>query len=476
MGSMHRERSRRTAFCRIIAVVLLIGCLCLAALAAAEGQDGSIRVESTPPGAGVCLDSADESGNCLAFDSTGSAEFSNIAGDSSHSVSVYRDGYQTYRSEVYVSPGQEAVVRAVLQPLASGTTTIPPAPAPTSPAAPDLLQGIIAAFWNLVSGTGTGTTGGRPGAGSTGAPGSGAVVTVTPASITPVPAPANGKITAAYFFILDNAYDASMTVKETIPWKKVNRVYIAFATVHDGVLTDYPSGSTAEDSASRDVNGGKIRNMVALVRQGNPDATILISSNFGGEMDSEYLRAAEDPQKFAGSVVAYMKEYDLDGYDMDWESSGINDDAPQLTALLSACHASFAAAGNNPHGHPYILTHTVWPGVESPQTVAGLKDSVDQLNLMTYGSGNNYDLVSYADSYAQAGFPYGKMVGGLESEAGYDDGGGPDTQVSVAAKCAYMKEHDLAGLFEWRMDNDMRSGDGPPTFQVTGWMSNCMAG
>jgi GH18 family chitinase len=53
---------------------------------------------------------------------------------------------------------------------------------------------------------------------------------------------------------------------------------------------------------------------------------------------------------------------------------------------------------------------------------------------------------------------------------------GPDTEASVAAKCAYVKEHNLAGLFEWRIDNDMRPDNSPPTYQVTGWMYNCMAG
>jgi hypothetical protein len=98
---------------------------------------------------------------------------------------------------------------------------------------------------------------------------------------------------------------------------------------------------------------------------------------------------------------------------------------------------------------------------------------VDQLNLMTYGAGDNYDLRTYADAYYQAGFPYERMVGGVESEAGYPEGG-TDTQDSVAAKCAYVKEKNLAGFFEWRMDNDMRADDGPPTYQVTGWMSDCM--
>jgi hypothetical protein len=101
---------------------------------------------------------------------------------------------------------------------------------------------------------------------------------------------------------------------------------------------------------------------------------------------------------------------------------------------------------------------------------------VDQLNLMTYGTGGKYDLVSYADAYHDAGFPYGKMIGGLESESGYGDNVGPDTQESVAAKCDYVKTHSLAGLFVWRMDNDMRPDNSPPTYQVTGWMSACLSG
>jgi hypothetical protein len=39
-----------------------------------------------------------------------------------------------------------------------------------------------------------------------------------------------------------------------------------------------------------------------------------------------------------------------------------------------------------------------------------------------------------------------------------------------------VKGHDLAGLFVWRIDNDMRPDNGPPTYQVTGWMADCISG
>ena len=452
----------------IFALILFTG-LMAGSWPTAAASPGNIQVYSTPHGNDVCLDSTTNSGNCQAFDSDGFTEFFGVVGESYHTVSVYLDGYQTYTTTVYVSPDEDAVVHAVLQPN----------PAPT---ASGFWQGLIAAIRNLIPGAGSQTPVFAPAGRSGTNGGSGNVVTGTMTSLPESIAPAQGpEVIAAYFYLFDDSYDAAMSVQDTIPWKKINRLYIAFATVQDGVLTDLPAGSSSEDIAKREETEQKIRNVVALCRQGNPDAEIFITSNFGGDMDDQYLLAAQDPKKFADSVVDYLRTYDLDGYDMDWESRRIDDYAPQLTTLLSACHVAFGAAGNNPHDHTYTLTHTVWPGLESPETVAGLAASVDDLNLMTYGPGQGYDLASYADAYHQAGFPYEKMIGGVESEFGYEENGGPDTQTSVAAKCDYVKENHLAGLFEWRMDNDMRTPDGvnpggPPTFQVTSWMHDCLSG
>lgn len=302
----------------------------------------------------------------------------------------------------------------------------------------------------------------------------------SPADQTATPSAGNPRIAAAYWYLYpdpnDDTYALVMAAPDQIPWQKITRLYIGFATVKDGVLTDLPEGTTAHDDVTREEMQRRIREITALCREHNPDAEIFITSNFGGKMDSEYAGAAADPRKYADSVVAYVKDYDLDGYDMDWESGSIDDYAPELTSLLMATHDAFAAAGNSPRGRPYLLTHTVWPGVESPSTVAGLKDAVDQINIMSYGTGDTYDLASYADAYHAAGFPYGKMIGGLESERGYPENGGPDTADSVAAKCSYVKANNLAGLFEWRLDNDMRPDNSPPTYQVAEWMSGCLSG
>ena len=68
-----------------------------------------------------------------------------------------------------------------------------------------------------------------------------------------------------------------------------------------------------------------------------------------------------------------------------------------------------------------------------------------------------------------------QMVAGVESEAGYSGNGGVDTEESVAAKAEFVREHDLMGMFSWRLDIDMRTEDGeteggPATYQVAGWV------
>jgi GH18 family chitinase len=286
----------------------------------------------------------------------------------------------------------------------------------------------------------------------------------------------NDKIVAAYFFMFDGAYDEAMSVKESIPWRKINRLYIAFATVDDGILIDkIDSSSSIEETET------KIRNVVALCRQDNPGAEIFISSDFGDQsVDDRYLEAARSPQRFADSVIEYLDKYDLDGYDMDWETRQIDDYAQDLQTLLSTCYTTMKQAGPNHNGRPYKLSHTIWPGVHSPETVAILKECVDNVNLMTYGPGQDYDLGAYAELYNQAGFPYEKMIGGVESEFGYAENGGHDTQGSVQEKVDFVKEDNLAGMFSWRLDNDMRTTDGltesgPPTFQVASWLYEAIA-
>ena len=285
---------------------------------------------------------------------------------------------------------------------------------------------------------------------------------------------ASPRIIAAYFGIFDGAYDAAMDAADDIPWNKINRLYIAFATVQDGELTDMTLNDTDDTAHER------IARIVELYRAANPDGEIFISSSYGDELDAQYRQAATDPQRFAQSVVDYLQANDLDGYDMDWESRAINAYADDLKNLLDATHDALQSAGPNARGKAFQLTHTIWPGVHSTETVARLADIVDQINLMTYGDGSMDDVQEAAQEYGDAGFPREKMIVGVESEYGYPSNGGVETQETIARKGAFVRDHNMAGMFTWRLDNDMRIASdgtegGPPTFRVAGWVYDEMA-
>ncbi len=279
----------------------------------------------------------------------------------------------------------------------------------------------------------------------------------------------NDPIIGAYFYLFDDTYDQVMNNPDDLPWNQFNRLYLAFATIQDGNLTNIEMDEEGEEADT------KIKNLVDLCRERNPNAEIIISSNYGDAVTREYLSAASDPDQFARSVRSYLEQYDLDGYDMDWESFDINNYQDEQSDLLQACKAEFASnASLNSHNEPYTLTSTIWPGVHDPETVAGYEEFVDQFNIMSYGPGEGNDLGYYADQYAEAGVPYAKMIGGIESESGYEENGGPDTRDSVSAKAEIVHSRGMAGLMNWRIDNDTRAPDGNATdstaYSVTGWI------
>ena len=280
--------------------------------------------------------------------------------------------------------------------------------------------------------------------------------------------PQTAKVNAAYFGIFDTyIYDMAMRVKDTIPWVKINRLYIAFAMVSGtGELVDDTITMNATDLIPAAECEIRIKNIVNLCRTANPDTEILISSA-PYIPEANYLEALKNPQKFADSVVRYVKKYNLDGFDMDWESPLIKYDPvviAQLPVLFSTCRDTLRATGLNPHGKPYKVTTSV--GYHIPKTVASLKDSVDGINIMSYGGPNADLLILMASQYLAAGFPAEKMIGGATCET-VD----PETESTVAAKWSYVHQQNMGGMFAWRMDNDTRPSLGSsPTFRVMNWL------
>lgn len=254
-------------------------------------------------------------------------------------------------------------------------------------------------------------------------------------------------VIGTYISIFDEGYDRIMQVKDFIPWKTFDRLYIAFATLDDNYnMTDIPDAEY------------KIKNITYLYRKANPNGKIYISSDYGGDMDHKYSMAARNPESFALSVVKYMEKYKLDGYDIDWETAAIDWYVDDLVKLLTGCKKVF--------GSKYGLTNTVWVGVASDQTVCKVKDVLDGINIMSYGSDYN-SIVSIINGYNACSFPYDKMIVGIESEVG------ADTKLTTIQKIDAMRKFDLGGIFYWRIDNDYVV-NGIPTFQMAKWINETL--
>lgn len=252
----------------------------------------------------------------------------------------------------------------------------------------------------------------------------------------------NKQIMGSYFGIFDDSYNETIKVRTQIPWTYFDRIYIAFATLDEyGNLTD-------TDLYSED----KIYNITNWYRKAVPHGKIFISSNYGDIIDQWYLVASKNPDNFARSVLSYLIKYNLDGYDMDWESPFINDYSQQLISLLTACKKQF--------GNKYFLTHTVLPDVHSPQLIGNLSNIVDGINIMSYGY-YGISLETLINDYHEKGFPYEKMLIGVDSEDGIDN------EVSIQNKTNIIRKYNLGGIYLWRLDNDSRYNNhilGPPTF------------
>lgn len=257
----------------------------------------------------------------------------------------------------------------------------------------------------------------------------------------------SGPVIGQYFYIADEGTRTwAVKFRPDIPYAKLTRLYIAFAWIRNGQLVYSHTDDTPTDQQ-------RIADLVQACRAGNPQAEIFITSGY--DDGSMYLDAARNPGAFAASVVQFLRVNRLDGYDMDWEN-GINGDA--LDTLLKTTRSALDKAGRA-DGKRYGLTVATWP---SPQgrdyNVANLGAEVDQINLMSYGQDD--PMTGDVGAWTGAGFPIAKIVGGIDTEIGYPTGLGTTGQDTlgpngtIANKAAYARQSGMAGMMEWRLDND----------------------
>jgi len=187
----------------------------------------------------------------------------------------------------------------------------------------------------------------------------------------------------------------------------------------------------------------RIRHITSLYKKARPDGEVFVSLlGYGGMVDDLFIKAAKRPDMFAESVARYLKKFNLDGVDIDWESPQINQYAPELITLLKAISKISK------------VTHAVVPGLALPEIIGKLRDLVDSINIMSYQTST--DSIEYVmNEYNASGLPYHKMAIGIDTESRFE------TMDTVRSKLELAHKYN-ATVFEYRFDNDI-----PPFFNTT---------
>ncbi|XP_063991969.1 acidic mammalian chitinase-like [Diachasmimorpha longicaudata] len=134
-----------------------------------------------------------------------------------------------------------------------------------------------------------------------------------------------------------------------------------------------------------DTNG--IREFAAL-RSRNSGAKVLVAVGGGedsqGPKYSNMVSSSQSRGEFVNSAVDLLRQYGLDGLDMDWEypslNGGIPSDRENFVALLRELRERFNQEG-------YLLTAAVNAGewaARQAYDIPGISQHLDFINLMTY--------------------------------------------------------------------------------------------
>jgi chitinase len=232
------------------------------------------------------------------------------------------------------------------------------------------------------------------------------------------------------------------------------RIYVAqFA---NGRVDNHPLDPNNTD-------GDRIKVVVETARKKNPSINILVSLGWGDEYN-DAGKAALTPVAFADSVRTLVQAYDLNGFDIDFESTEV-----EPGAMLALAQEIRRSLNKIPSKRPMIMTIT-------PAQPEGLNKNVlevfDYIMPQTYGHGGGIDFTDVT-WYAQQLGSYERIVYGLNSE-GY--AGDPDKEKrpdDPKKSAAQAKKNRAAGIFAWRLNADSIK-QGFPTFATAGEMWKLM--
>lgn len=308
--------------------------------------------------------------------------------------------------------------------------------------------------------------------------------------------------------------------EEALVVSRNSKVVVAYVTSWSEVMPDpqymthinYAFGHVNENFNGVKIDNEKRLKQIVDLRKQKPELKVLLSiGGWGSGRFSEMAANDEYRRAFAADCDRVVKEFALDGIDIDWEyptSSMANissspDDTENFTLLMQDIRA---AIGNEKEltlatvaSARYIDFKAILPFVDFVNIMAYDMASAPKHHSALYPSGHSGDITSdgAVTAHLKAGVPPSKLVMGMPfygrggdgypSFQDYNKVGNTDTQYtekwdemaqvpyladkndtlvfgfenprSLAIKCQYILDKDLLGGMYWDYSGDNEQGD-----------------
>ena len=308
--------------------------------------------------------------------------------------------------------------------------------------------------------------------------------------------------------------------EEALAVSRNSKVVVAYVTSWSEVMPDpqymthinYAFGHVNENFNGVKIDNEKRLKQIVDLRKQKPELKVLLSiGGWGSGRFSEMAANDEYRRAFAADCDRVVKEFALDGIDIDWEyptSSMANissspDDTENFTLLMQDIRA---AIGNEKEltlatvaSARYIDFKAILPSVDFVNIMAYDMASAPKHHSALYPSGHSGDITSdgAVTAHLKAGVPPSKLVMGMPfygrggdgypSFQDYNKVGNTDTQYtekwdevaqvpyladkndtlvfgfenprSLAIKCQYILDKDLLGGMYWDYSGDNEQGD-----------------
>jgi len=217
-----------------------------------------------------------------------------------------------------------------------------------------------------------------------------------------------------------------------MPFDKISAIFVAFAHA-------YPTpagGAELQLEQGQPCEPDRLPLLTLTARTVNPDIKILISLGWG-QNDWTYISDdyTSGVNSFPASVVALIRQYQLDGFDIDDES--INGTSGSITqdnfdAVIANIRNALDAASVEDK-KPYYLTITPADGCGQVDTTN--MNCFDLINAQCYGG-------SFPSNFKSLGYPANQIAWGI------------DTEPTTPDYPALSDYEGLAGIFNWTLSAD----------------------